>query len=415
MILIGKLNGMQVTHRDFVVFWLCLAIIGLSFSVFVLGLAMLGLLLSSIFRYAYSSGTADPGLNRAGFTRLRAWREQLPHLSLLLIFVLVLHAGYPLEDFGYWLTRLRIKLPFLVLPVAFVLLPRLEYSDRLRVYRFGGILLGLTALILTLYYIMHWSELQLLLQQGQSLPLPQNHIRFSLLVGIIAVNLLVHHTVGPACRQKNRGLWLLVGGWLFVFLHILSVRSGLVSAYLALTVVLLQQTLYSRKKIAALAALFLLLTLPFLAWRWVPSLQTRVGYMLYDWEQFRKGADTGYADTGRFASWQTGWEIFRESPWTGVGVGNLSAAVAKKHPDLSAPLMPHNQFLTVMAAHGIIGLVVFLLALFLPLWYGAAWRQPAFLATWIILVSSCMVESTLENALGVGLFVVFLGVGREGK
>jgi O-antigen ligase len=412
MILIGKMNGMQVTHRDFIVFWFCLAIVGLAFSVFVLSLSMLGLLLSGIFVYHYDDGRFRMVFNREGFDRLRAWRTQLPYFALMLVFVLALFPGYPLEDPGYWLARLRIKLPFLVLPFAFMLFPRLETADRLRVYRFGGWLLGLTALVLTLYYIMHWSELQLRLEQGQPLPLPQNHIRFSLLTGLVSLGLLTGYGGGSACRQKKRPLGLVLGLWLFVFLHILSVRSGLAGVYLALGVLLLVQVFSSRKKGLAVLALFGLLLLPVLAWRLLPSVQTRVGYMLYDWEKFREGTDSGYADSGRFASWQTGWDIFLESPWVGVGSGNLRAAVAKKHPGVAEPLMPHNQWLTILAANGLLGLLAFLPAIFLPLFYRSAWRRPGFLAAWIILVSSFAVESTLENALGVGLFLVFLGLER---
>lgn len=392
------LNNMPQTQRDIMVFWLCLAIVGLILSVFVLGLAMLGLFVTACvvcFRKKSSP----------------RFRFSLPLLALTLPFFLVLYPGWPLEDPGYWLSRLRIKLPFLLLPPAFMVLPALRPSDRLRIYRFAGMVLSLTTLLLTIYYMQHWETLSEAMKQGRPLPVPQNHIRFSLLIGIVSLALLIEY-LPSFWRERRFSSGLVMGLWLFLFLHMLSVRSGLVAVYLAMFVLLARHVFSSGKKLPALVGLFSLLLLPWLAWRFLPSVQAKVGYMLYDIEQFRKGEAAGYADSGRLLSWQIGWELFREQPWTGTGIGHLKQAVAQKYalyyPDAPVPLLPHNQFLSVLAASGIPGLLLFLFATGAPLFPSASRRNPTLLAFWIVLMASCMVENTLENALGVGLFLIFL-------
>jgi len=71
-------------------------------------------------------------------------------------------------------------------------------------------------------------------------------------------------------------------------------------------------------------------------------------------------------------------------------------------------LMPHNQFLFVLAGVGILGLSLFLLALLIPLFYRSAYRHPFFLGFYLIFLCAFMVEHTIENAVGVGSFLLFL-------
>lgn len=377
-----------------VIFWLCLAMVGLTFSVFVLGMAMFGLLFTAI-----AVLIRQP--ERLG--EFRRPGRHLPLLMLILLFLLVLPGGPCPEDPGYWWSRLRIKLPFLVLPTVFVLLPALTEANRRMVFRFAGLLLGLTTLVLTIYYIIHWPELSEAMKQGRPLPVPQNHIRFSLLLVIVALALLLD---GLASRSR---LWLLPAVWLMIFLHILAVRSGLMALYLSLGFLLLRMVFSSGKILPGLSGLLLMVILPLLAWRFLPSVQAKVGYMLYDIDQFRKGEVNLYADSGRLASWQVGWEIFREQPWTGTGIGYLRAAVAKKYallyPEVAVPLMPHNQYISVLAGTGVFGLLIFLLALLYPFRFRGYRRDPRFAVVMIVFLSSFLVENTLENALGVGMFL----------
>jgi len=53
---------------------------------------------------------------------------------------------------------------------------------------------------------------------------------------------------------------------------------------------------------------------------------------------------------------EAGWEIFREHPWLGVGLGNFSSETPRY---MSVPLWAHNTYLDVAATLGIFGFLAF--------------------------------------------------------
>jgi len=68
----------------------------------------------------------------------------------------------------------------------------------------------------------------------------------------------------------------------------------------------------------------------------------------------------------------------------------------------------NNQFVFVLAGSGILGVVLFLGALLIPLFYRQSYRNDFYLGFYILFLVSFMVEHTLETALGVGIFSSFL-------
>jgi putative inorganic carbon (hco3(-)) transporter len=84
--------------------------------------------------------------------------------------------------------------------------------------------------------------------------------------------------------------------------------------------------------------------------------------------------DDNFAVLERLAHWQTGWRMFEDHPWTGVGIGNYSTAYERYAPPhwYVALGHAHNIFINFLAETGILGLAAFLL-----FWLGAlrfAWR-----------------------------------------
>ena len=155
-----------------------------------------------------------------------------------------------------------------------------------------------------------------------------------------------------------------------------------------------------------------LAALPVLAWFAIPSFQTKIRYAVYDRYMYNKGKGGLYADSGRIVSLNVGWDIFKANPVLGVGAGNLDREVkkgfAEKYPEYVEPLMPHNQFLFVMAGTGVIGLLIFLYAVFLPFFFQKNFSYPPLLCFYAIFLFTFMIEHTIENAIGVGTFVFFL-------
>jgi hypothetical protein len=82
-----------------------------------------------------------------------------------------------------------------------------------------------------------------------------------------------------------------------------------------------------------------------------------------------------------------------------------------EHFDKDTYIMPHNQFVSVLAANGLVGIFLFSIAFFLPVILGQAYQNPFFLALHIIVFVSLMVENTFETSVGVAFYLFFTLLG----
>lgn len=350
----------------------------------------------------------------------------LPFAVVSLHFFLVLSSVlYPLSDVGYLLERLRIKVPFLGLPLVFFLLPSFPQRYYHLIWNFLLVLLGITSLGIAVNYFLHQEQINLMIRQGQPMPMPCNHIRYSLLqtMGIAGGLYLLQerYTHKETLTEKGflqlptKWIWVLTL-WLFIAQHLIAVRSGLMVAYVLIGAAVLREIIIRKKYFLGVLALSALALAPVLAYRFIPSVRTKVGYMRYDYDLYRKGQDIGVlSDASRWVSLGIGWKIYQASPWTGTGPGNLRYAVGEQYatyyPEISKRLMPHNQFLHTAAGSGTIGLILFSISFFIPLFYRRYWAHFPFLALHIAAFLSFLVEATLESAMGVAFYLFFLLLG----
>ena len=157
----------------------------------------------------------------------------------------------------------------------------------------------------------------------------------------------------------------------------------------------------------------MIMVIPVIAYFTIPSVKAKVNYMRYDWQQlFLFQNASGLSDAGRILSIEKGMELFREHPLAGVGIGDLRVEMKKKleaapeHPrDI---LLPHNQFVFVAAGTGIFGLIVFIIAVLLPLVRKRYLKNWLFVCFHIIIISSFFTESTIEEQMGTGFYLSFL-------
>jgi O-antigen ligase len=84
-----------------------------------------------------------------------------------------------------------------------------------------------------------------------------------------------------------------------------------------------------------------------------------------------KVTDENYAIVERMAHWQAAWEMFKERPWLGVGIGNYEPVYpAYSLPGWKEPLgHAHNYYLNIAAEAGLVGLFAYLI-----LWGSAFWQ-----------------------------------------
>jgi O-antigen ligase len=392
------------------------------FSPFLLSVAMWGLAGIALWESAANAVSAG----KAAYIRsVVAWKEglrlaflrytQYPALWLLsLLFIVPAISYFWSLDTSYWWVRTRVRIPFFVLPWAFANLPRLTERQQYLVLYILVWVMVLFCIGVGINYMLDYENILEGLAQGHPIPVPRHHIRFNLI--------LVTTILSGGWLWARRFVWrypwertALTGAvlFLFAFLHVLTVRSGMAALYVALFYTICRFIWRTRRWKLGLAAIVIIASIPIVALKTIPSLQTRIQYMLHDWEQYKLDTGDDYSDAERWVSLTAGMQLWRESPMAGVGAGDLPMEIQRVVNDrfpryTIEPKLPHNQFIYILAGTGLLGLLLSLLAWFVPIFEGNNRGFYLFAAFQFIIFVSFLVEYTLETSIGVTFYLFYL-------
>jgi O-antigen ligase len=402
-----------------------LLVLGIAWSPFLLSLSQIGLLVAGLWQAHAHFHVAQPQAGWGGaiigtlLLSLRRWWQAPVLVALSLLFVVPALSYFWTEYTAGWSNFTRIRLPFLILPWAFANLPTLTAAQYKTVLYALVWTMAVLCVGVGIHFALNSEAILDGLGHGQPVPVPRSHIRFSLLV---AVSIL---SGGWLWWQRfrlrfdwERPLLGAVVLFLFVFIHILSVRSGIAALYGALFFTIFWVIWQTGHWKIGLVALALMVILPVVAVQSIPSLHNRISYMRYDWERFKNKEGGSYSDADRWVSLQAGLLLWGEQPLMGVGTGDLQMEVqrvANVHfPRYSLDTkMPHNQFLFMLAGTGLLGLGLSLCGLLAPLTQSRVRRFYLFSVFQVVVFLSFMVEYTLETAVGVAFYLFFTLFFRE--
>ena len=336
-------------------------------------------------------------------------------LVLSVFFWIVFLSGIYSDDTTDWLNWVRIKLPYLFLPIAFASVKRLE-QKKFIVLLYGFILVFfISTACVILHYAIHYAAINNSIFSGSSIPMPFSHIRFTLMLAFsffCCVYLFQKQLFLFSPLEKWLQVFIL--SFAFVSLHVLSVRSGLLALYLGVFFLLLLYVFVRKKYITGLLLFALLASLPFVAYKLVPSLQNKLTFMQYDLRGLQDGEINYRYDVMRLSSMKVGLEVWKENKLLGVGAGDLKQAMDKTYEQLLPQLkpenrlMPHNQLVWVLASLGAVGFTLFLFAFLFPLFYQKNYRHWLLVVLHLIMFSSFLTEATLEEQIGTGFYITFL-------
>ena len=401
--------------KNFVLLTLALVPVGLLFAPFLLSICMFASVALTLFRL-----DVVPRIKLSIRRGLQAdWKTfwKAPDFWILMGFFLLTFWGFwQVQDEAYWMSRFRIKLPFLVLPFAFWSFPKLSRRTLDGLLYWMVLLLTLTSIGVLINYLADYEAINKAIQQGQPVPLPCNHVRFSLMLAFgVLVSLFLYFEKFTWRYQWERPLLLGTAIFLFAFIHFLSVRTGMVIIYATLFFLILRYIWLSKRYLLGLGLIAVMAASPVIAYQTMPSLRAKVDYVKYDLFMYRHGQElTILSDAARWVSLEIGWDIFKTQPVIGVGVPNLKQEVMQRYddrfPDLAVEnrKMPHNQYLSMMGATGIVGTLLFLGIFLIPIFYNKNYQSWLLLGFYISIGLSFMVENTIENAMGLGFYIFYL-------
>jgi O-antigen ligase len=337
--------------------------------------------------------------------------------GMSLLFILPLLSGFWSEDQKQWADIIRIKLPLLFLPLAFAG-PSDSYRDRLSHkqrdwlgYIFLALIFAGTSWSM-FHYLSNVTEVNQNYLQAKSIvtPLENDHVRFSWLV---SVGILLAGQMVVEKRKENKLIvysLALITIWLIVFLHILAVRTGLFSFYIMLAGLAVWLISKKLKWKCGLVLMALLVTMPLIAYKTVPTFQNRIKYFLYDKGYFEKAHYLpGATDAVRVISLKAGWNIMNEQPLAGVGFGDVLSKTNKwygnNYPEMmeADKIKPGSEWLMYGAACGWPGFLIFSFVMLIPFFI----KTKNKLVWWLLNATaafSFLVDIGLEVQFGIFIY-----------
>lgn len=385
-------------------------------------LIIVGIFLSDTIRVLPSIGIAGLFLTGLAYSIQQRRIAQRAHWAELLSFVLVylLHLVT-----GLWRSTIHdplvqqdlvLELPFVLLPVSFLLLPTWRAAHKRALW---AVLIGcclVAAIAATRNYLLNTEEINRTYLESRVMPTALDHIRFSLLVSMAVLAgtvLAFSRNLSPWLRR----LAALSAALLFLFQHLLSARSGLVTMYAGGLFWLLWLGWQLRRWKEMLWSVLLLAALVGASLFSFTTLRNKIVDTAIDFNKVKTvNAANYYSVTARVYSYEVAWDIIKAHPLAGVSKAKLdetmAAHYATRFPQIERAhyLLPHNQFLYNTAAYGAVGLFVFLVGFYYPLWVGLRRRNILQLLVYLVVSISFLVEYTLETQVGVltGLFFILL-------
>jgi hypothetical protein len=149
----------------------------------------------------------------------------------------------------------------------------------------------------------------------------------------------------------------------------------------------------------------------------ISSIRARFLQIMWEFDQFIKGGNpSGHSVTQRFEFWKAAIGIASDNIFVGVGTGDMPHAYRDQYISMKSSLdekhrlRAHNQYLAILVAFGIPGLIYFLCAFFYPMFHYR--RQVGFLFSVFFLITffSMFSEDTLETQAGVTFVALFFSV-----
>lgn len=336
--------------------------------------------------------------------------------SMSLLFVLPAVSGFWSEDLAQWSKILRIKLPLLLLPVCFAGGTHFKVKDWEKI-SFVFLLLMLAGICQSLWqYAQNINDINAAYLKAYifETPLGNDHVRFSLLV-VIAIFTIVFLLTerGKNFKKITRALLITLAIINILYLHLLAVRTGLFCFYLGVFIFLVW--LLSQHKRKNFFLLFLIFSLPVTCYFIFPTFKNKIHYFKYDLSFVQKNIYLpGSSDGNRLASMKAGWELLEQSPFIGVGFGDIKQETDKFYEanfsqmSKNDKILPSSEWLIYGSGTGWLGVILFLFVMLVPFLEKRLKKNIFWISLNIFIAFSYLFDIGLEVQYGVFIHAFML-------
>lgn len=407
----------NITRTEFFIFWSIVLISSLTWSRFLVSLGIWGIVAASLFVLKDENNVEKPfSLLNLRIKSLKIYFSNLLknpiYIALTIPFFLVLISGLWSDDTTFWLKRVQLRLPFLIIPLVFANMPPFSKKHIYGLLEVALWTFCATIIVVLINYAFHTAEINKGLGEGRPMPYLKTHITFSIMASFVLMGGLHLWHEGFYWKYTfEKKLLPILTIFLFIGLHFISVRSGLVSTYICLFVVLINLIFREKRYILGIFSFLTLISIPVIAYTFIPSFQQRINYAIWDLGKYRQNQIETYSDAQRIISYKIGWEVVKDSPIIGVGSGDADAEIVKKYAQLYPNLpykMPHNGWLFNTVETGFVGLAFYVASFFFIIFYKKAYRDELFLLLNVAIGVGQTVDYTFEGSFGSAFYVFFI-------
>ncbi len=349
-------------------------------------------------------------------------------LWFMLAFALAMVASYFISDnHSAGLRFLQLRLPLVLFPLSIGLI-QMPKKTRDQILLASAFIVTISCLASLLYAISQYllkNNVAWLYNDALSYLIGQQSIYTSLLVNI-AIYIFAWHLLKVPLSKNYQILLILCIVFLFVISYLLASRNMMLILYSTAILFIFYQILKKKKYGQGAVALMVMLVAGLLIYTIFPKTINRFKELAFTQFNFQSQAkESHYADTltpdqwnganFRLAAWQCGWQLFKEHPLSGVGLGDkkdeLFNVYKQKqfHFAIATQKNVHNNYLDILYSMGVAGLFFFLTGwIILPLIHFIKNRDILGLLILITFSLAMITENYFDRSIGVMLFSFFV-------
>ncbi len=278
---------------------------------------------------------------------IKQLKNNIPVLCLLGFYLLFLLSTFYTQSWSQWRYYVTQYLPFLLIPLAWGMLPRLRRQQQHALLFLFLILVTILSIGTVVHYFLHREEINTMISHSQN-PTSINglsHIYFGMLMALaISYGGYLYFLPLVIWHQAEKKLLLFCVVLTFISLHIMAFRTGLLALYITMFVQLIILIVRRKQYLigGALSAAFLLL--PLGAYFTLESVQLRVANTEYDIKRYVNKEDINYYSISqRLAAWENALAVVQRNWLLGVALADVKTELRRQYAIKDFGLKKENQ------------------------------------------------------------------------
>lgn len=335
-------------------------------------------------------------------------------LSIALLYIVYVIGIFNSENISAANFDVQLKLSLIVLPIAFLLSPKLSASELNKIFycfTAGCFISSVVCLgIAAKRYANEGSVVFFYNSLSFFLHPSYFAMYITLMVSFLLYEILIKHAT-PRLSWIRLALIIYFLGFLFL----LSSKAGLITMSLILFSTLIISYMRSGNKlllgimIGAIAGLLIFIF-------FLPGNMNRYLSFAKIISHDKVTEDTGESTSERFYVWKNGWQLIKEQPILGYGTGDVKDVLVNQYVKtgfefgVKRRLNAHNQFMQTILAVGAMGITLLLFCFIFPIRLFKNTGSFIGFVFLIIVAINFMVESMLETQAGVVFFALFYSI-----